>query len=248
MSRDHKAKIWVMLGLILLVVFFLPIFFGQERVVEGQHGGDSWRNIIYDFQTLFTGVLAVGAAAFTIIQSRAIDARQQQRHEQLFDLQVRPDRLRLARAWGKIDSLITLKSSIETMGFPLVTPGEEPLTMPHRNAIIGLQLLISLASDTLADKQVENVRDLFDGEMHNAFNGLGFQLKSLNSMLKRMAYDVGKPVEVETSPNSFAAIPYTLEKRKMDFQGVHKKREMVLEILDVFIIGFELLAKEYKID
>lgn len=247
MSQGQKSKIWVMVGLILLTGFFLPIFFGEPRMVKDQHGGDPWRNIIYDFQTLFTGVLAVGAAAFTIIQSRAIDERQQRRHEQLFDLQVRPDRLRLARAWGKVRYLITLKSSIESVTFPFVLPGAEPIAEPYRAAVVASELLTSLTLDRLRDKEVENVRDLFDGQMHNAFNGLEVHLRILVSTLKRMVVNVGMPVEVEISPLSFTVTPYTLEKRREDFSRVHKEREMVLEILDDFITGFEQLVEEYKV-
>ncbi|RVK13459.1 hypothetical protein [Sinorhizobium meliloti] len=67
----------------LLAVLILPAIFGEPPTFDDRRGGDPWRNFVYDFQTLITGVLAVGAAVATIQQMRASDALQVRLHQQL---------------------------------------------------------------------------------------------------------------------------------------------------------------------
>lgn len=58
------------------VVITVAVLFGEAPTIAGREGGDPLRNLIYDFQTLITGVLALLAAGWTIAQMHAIDVRQ----------------------------------------------------------------------------------------------------------------------------------------------------------------------------
>ncbi|WP_139283802.1 hypothetical protein [Rhizobium sp. NFR12] len=92
---------WTWLGLIAVIAasaLIPPILFGEPRLVKDQTGGDTWRNIISDFQTLFTGMAAVAAATWTVLTMEKTDARQEARHRELVALTIRADRLRADRA------------------------------------------------------------------------------------------------------------------------------------------------------
>ncbi|GAA2867240.1 hypothetical protein GGQ99_001318 [Aminobacter niigataensis] len=53
---------------------------------------------LYDYQTLITGIAAVGAAFITVSAMSRSEERQQQRHDELMKLNLRADRLRARRA------------------------------------------------------------------------------------------------------------------------------------------------------
>ncbi|MEH7868769.1 hypothetical protein V7795_16535 [Rhizobium laguerreae] len=60
--------------------------------------GDPWGKFVSDYQTLITGLAAVGAATWTISVMERTDARQGERHAQLVELSMRGDRLAVQRA------------------------------------------------------------------------------------------------------------------------------------------------------
>ncbi|MBZ7924332.1 hypothetical protein LAC81_26765 [Ensifer adhaerens] len=61
-----------------LLVF--PVLFGDRPATHERDGEDPLRNLIYDFQTLIAGVLAVGAAWVTVRQMRDSDLQGRQLH------------------------------------------------------------------------------------------------------------------------------------------------------------------------
>ncbi|QHG74447.1 hypothetical protein [Ensifer adhaerens] len=70
------------LVIVIVVAAGTLIATGEPRKVEGESGGNHLRNILYDFQTLITGALAVGAALATIWQMQTSDKLQERRHRQ----------------------------------------------------------------------------------------------------------------------------------------------------------------------
>jgi len=69
-------------------------------VVPTYIGGttDPWGQFIFNYQTLITGLAAVGAATWTISVMEKTDLRQENRHRELIELSLRSDRLKLERA------------------------------------------------------------------------------------------------------------------------------------------------------
>ena len=95
-----ESRNWTWVGLIAVVAgsALIPaILFGEPRRIVDQTGGDPWRNIIFDFQTLFTGMAAVAAATWTVFTMERTDARQERRHRELVRLSLRSDRLLVER-------------------------------------------------------------------------------------------------------------------------------------------------------
>ncbi len=100
----------------LLAAVVPPILFGDAPQFDDRKGGDTWRNTIYDFQTLFTGLAAVAAAAMTILVMERTDARQEARHRELVRLSLRADLLRISRAvYPQLDELPHFLEEIDTL-------------------------------------------------------------------------------------------------------------------------------------
>lgn len=63
-------------------------------LADEKNSQDGW---VYRYQTLITGVFAVGAAYLTVWQMRNTDAESERRHRELARLQVRSERLKIER-------------------------------------------------------------------------------------------------------------------------------------------------------
>ncbi|RVN34514.1 hypothetical protein [Sinorhizobium meliloti] len=96
--NNYKTRITGAAFVAIMAAIVLPAIFGPPAEFADRHGGDPWRNAIYDFQTLITGVLAVAAAAGTIIQMQLADRKSDDRHRQSMELALRGDRLLIQRA------------------------------------------------------------------------------------------------------------------------------------------------------
>ncbi|MGF6156989.1 hypothetical protein M2267_002244 [Ensifer sp. KUDG1] len=59
--------------------------------------GDGYFEFLKEFQTLLTGLLAVGAAAYTISEMIKSDAKQEQRHRETIEISMLPSKLAVAR-------------------------------------------------------------------------------------------------------------------------------------------------------
>ncbi|MBD8686596.1 MULTISPECIES: hypothetical protein [unclassified Rhizobium] len=116
MSERQQRVLMGLLIFVILAAFIPAVILGAPRIAHGQTDGDWWRKIIFDFQTLISGIAAVLAAAFTVRQmrlsddnserrhrdlvreSKATEGAQETRHQQLFELSLRKDRLLVERA------------------------------------------------------------------------------------------------------------------------------------------------------
>lgn len=85
--------VWMQWVCILAIGLLLGLAVGEETELEG---------FLRNWQTLIAGILAVGAALFTVNEMRRVEDRQQNRHEELMSLNLRADRLRIARVSGYV--------------------------------------------------------------------------------------------------------------------------------------------------
>jgi peptidoglycan/LPS O-acetylase OafA/YrhL len=72
MSRNHRKALLRLVVLVVLVSLVIPTVFGSP--------GNTWRDYIYEFQTLIGGLLALGAAYLTLGQMQESDEMQSRRH------------------------------------------------------------------------------------------------------------------------------------------------------------------------
>ncbi|MGN6777595.1 hypothetical protein [Rhizobium sp.] len=69
-ERHVRRLVWLAI-IAVMVALVPPVIFGEPRHVDGTTGGDPWRNTIYDFQGLITGVLALAGAGATVLTALA---------------------------------------------------------------------------------------------------------------------------------------------------------------------------------
>ncbi len=100
-ERFEAALPALLVFICLTVLFVAAVNFEPTRrwVCYGYAVNESCvRRLLYDFQTLITGIAAVGAAALTVWTMQSTDRRQQQRHDHLVALNLRTEYLTLERA------------------------------------------------------------------------------------------------------------------------------------------------------
>lgn len=83
---------------------FANLFAAVSLLIVGMLLGSSWTNTcppqnwLHEWETLTAGMLAVLAAGWTVTEMRRADAKQQIRHDQMFENSRRPDQLKKKRA------------------------------------------------------------------------------------------------------------------------------------------------------
>ncbi|WP_349507250.1 hypothetical protein [Agrobacterium pusense] len=250
MSKDQKARLWVLAVLVVVTALLVPIFLAEPSSIFDQAAGGGWRDIIYDFQTLFTGILAIGAAAFTIIQSRIIEERQQIRHEQLFDLQVRPDKLRVSRAYAHVDVIRTQRRHFpewddEALIKNFQKDGE--FTNFQRGQIAALRTFCQIIKVELLQPPLEQSRDLFDGKLHTMHSSLMFNLERLENALQHLDVPNNAVMHVGSGENKKDIGTMTVGKKNQMLMSAMFYKQPFFRGLDEFVAGFESLAREYKV-
>lgn len=175
MSRDQKKHCLVLLVLVIAIALVLPIVFGEPRSIKDQTGGNGWRNFVFDFQTLITGVLAIGAAYFTIRSSQKIDKEAERRHHELVGLTLRADRLRVDRLLHPaFETLVSHYEDIKGVDIPLL---KEMITDGEPRAV--REVLESMDVDIWSVKRILNsspfseTTDLFDGPLNYQYEVMG---------------------------------------------------------------------------
>jgi len=138
-------------AVLLTVVVFTPapFFFGL--------GGNFWRGLIYDFQTLIAGVFAVVAAAWTVITMERTDASAGIRHEELVKFQQLPIRRALERIKTKsLSRIAEAAEDLASLPLPKIEDFEKlrmigkPSTWPEGDVFgesLLRDMLIQLQSD-----------------------------------------------------------------------------------------------------
>jgi hypothetical protein len=112
-TSKNRRVVFLAVILIFGSGIILPALFGEPRGPDGR-GGDHWRNTIYDFQTLFTGLAAVVAAAYTVRTMEETERRSEKRHNELMSLQLRADRLKIERALNpQLYELIKIQKALQ---------------------------------------------------------------------------------------------------------------------------------------
>jgi hypothetical protein len=92
-SRNWIAFAAWIIGAAVLV----PAVFGRQPSPLMQDLGDPWRNFIFNYQTLITGLAAVGAAFMTIRAMQESDERQERRHAQIMRMSLLKETLAIKR-------------------------------------------------------------------------------------------------------------------------------------------------------
>jgi hypothetical protein len=116
-------RVWGAAVVVVVAAIVLPVIFGAPAEFNDRSGGDAWRNVIYDFQTLITGALAVAAALGTIYQMRASDALQERRHREIRHDARKGDEF----AVGRLRAFLPKAAREHVITFRAYSSAEDPL-------------------------------------------------------------------------------------------------------------------------
>lgn len=196
MNERYVRRLAALGTTVMLFGLLLPTFFGAARHTDGT-GGDAWRNVIQDFQTLFAGILAVGAAYATIWQMQKSDARSDQRQGQLVKLSLRADGLEVERALYPAFQLLrtdcdTIRN-YDRLRALLPSPVDDP---PSDKLLLALGTIATTADDIAIRLDVfglPNTAKLLDGQLTNQI----LTLKSAAMVLQSSAMHADKAVRNE---------------------------------------------------
>jgi hypothetical protein len=162
MRYQRAAWIGGAVGAIVAIAIF-PVF-------------QAWVN---EFQTLITGLLAVFAAHYTVRQMRRSDKKSDDRHNQLMELSLRPTRLKVSRSvfptlLGFYDAIADAKKYIARCNVEITSNYESFVEL-----IRDIEGFCATISGALADPQLMQAYELFDGKMSDSFNRAVHSNKSL---------------------------------------------------------------------
>ncbi|WPJ67939.1 hypothetical protein AUSSIE_16 [Sinorhizobium phage Aussie] len=169
MSKATRAFVGVAMcvaaGLIVL-----PVLFGDPPKFTDRTGGDALRNLIYDFQTLITGVLAIIAASWTVMQMRETDRLQEIRHRQQLALSERRDRLAAERFTAFVPDLLDYYS-MRIKRFLDRVPADQTEVIWSKDSVrryLGACKAVRWTAELAEDERLRECKHLFTAEVHTA--------------------------------------------------------------------------------
>ncbi len=234
-----------MVGLmvVLAVAILFPVFFGEPRQVKDQVGGDSWRNLIFDFQTLITGIAAVAAATLTILTMEETDRRADKRHQELIELQVRPDQLRIERALNpqlqELSHLLSELREIRSVKDLIAGSGDPNFQWMSRVALDHLPFFEKLET-ILGRSQFVAGSSLFDGQTASFLNRLEDSLTTLLPSLERHLKAI--------NPLTHANDTFDYEENVFEYVFFDTQSAIfhALKALDDLVQALQRLSDQYK--
>ncbi len=169
-----RRKIGYVIALIasmLLVAFIVLavclIAFTEPPVLADRTGGNSVRNMLFDFQSLFTGILAVAAALLTVGQMLMSDKGNDDRHDELVQLSLRADKLRLQRLlFPQINELRTCADELQRQT-GMLPSSDTDVTEDTFIILEEVGKTVSKANGVVTRAVWSEADDLFDGELNN---------------------------------------------------------------------------------
>ncbi|RVJ75110.1 hypothetical protein [Sinorhizobium medicae] len=229
------------LAVALLAAVVPPILFGDAPKFDDRSGGDAWRNTIYDFQTLFTGLAAVAAAAMTILVMERTDARQEERHRELVQLSLRADRLRISRAvHPQLDELPYFFEDIDQLCHAFTgDPSKIRKSIyddPPQYARIIKNLLVFMNRTDFRE-----ARPLFDGDTAYAYDRIIDASEHLDKLWG--GYEQQIRNQLRDQRTEAEILDWLLQ----DALITRRFLETLVEHLEGFYTGLRGLADEYKV-
>lgn len=234
----------------LVAIGAVPIIGKPQPPSNWEDLGDAWATFVYNYQTLITGILAVGAAWRTIKQMQETDraaydrhfqAREdalnaersaQKRHEELQDLSLRRDRLLVDRAVEP--QLLELASAMGRIGE--IADGLSTGVNPPeylRDGVRSFLTAIEWIMEILNRQQIKDAMPLFDGTTL-FFRNLALERADEMQAVLSDALEVYQSLRVDEA--SYRPFIESLQRLSSD----------VYDHVDGFYRGLESLRKEYE--
>ncbi|MGV2111910.1 hypothetical protein ACQZ46_11590 [Agrobacterium salinitolerans] len=167
MSDFQKRRVLGLAGLVFGVAVILPVVFGLPRGISGQ-GGDGWRNFIFDFQTLITGIAAVFAAGYTVRQMIRSDEKQDRRHKEAMAFAMRGETRRMDRGLHpQLKHLREAALKLDAVWFEPEDINGKPYNQYRwfSEIIFPLKPIVNEILAILERSTIRDAADIFDGDL-----------------------------------------------------------------------------------
>ncbi|MGX9143676.1 hypothetical protein [Mesorhizobium sp. 128a] len=168
-TMDNAIRLAISLTL-LFIGFQMGAIWGAQPGVNG------W---LYMWQTLFAGLMAIGAALLTVFAMFRTDAKQQERHNEIYALTLRRDILAVERAAHMDDFYRRLADDIAATTEKVKAKLENGTVRPSEDdvdALINLGKRFNIAVNMTL---VKSAADLFGPRMAQVYEALGFAMPGL---------------------------------------------------------------------
>lgn len=195
MSKLQKTRIYILIGLVAVVAIIGPVVFGIPRGIAGEEG-DGWRNFIYDFQTLLTGILAIAAAWWNVSAMKAADVASGKRHKEVLEKALVDQQRIVERAVNpqagqmRAASIILGIHKSTIMKINTLEGQMERLSISIRM----MDFIITQLTDIISRPQLREGMRLFDGEVTYKIHALDKRVE----MAKEAVVKVSKRREDES--------------------------------------------------
>jgi hypothetical protein len=206
MKKRRLIAAWTVSFIVILLIAFCASYSAYPPVEEffcaryeprgidavfgslSGHDPSCLRNFLYDYQTLFTGALAILAATATVLVQIVTETKSQKRHEQLIALQTRADALRLERLI--VPSLPILKQSADFFESESKKAGLKGGQQIEMVKLIGDELFARCRAlqQEMAGGHWLDANDLFDGRISYAIEALNKQISDCLKLHGRLAH------------------------------------------------------------
>ncbi len=209
-----------------------------------------WRDWLYDFQSLIGGILAVIAAAFTVLQMRISDERSGVRHNEMVKLQLRSDTLLVERLLVPQFRLLSVFAENLDRVVPVsLEPADVELTDEQRSKAAFLKKLISDVNSSvlLSDGWLE-AQHLFDGATAVEATIFKLRLESLRRRANSCAEKVDRDLDWIKKEGS--GLTLGDEARQSQIEGwvqLLSERNALKSSVNVLISRLRMMAATYEV-
>jgi len=232
------------LAVVIVTAVFVLIFTGEPRVVQGTTGGSVVRNILYDFQTLITGVLALAAAWWTVRTMQVADEKASIRHNQAMELATRSDRLKLERALtpqhGELRDCLSYARATQVKRQPTEDETGEVAEVLFRDYVFRIVIIYARISSILDLPHFKEGETLFGGQLMYAI----WDLRKRTSFVADDIQTAQKYYGKEFEPD-FVFDDWLEEGGPHNIDGYV---DYCVNVLPVVLRDMERVAKMYQID
>lgn len=179
--------------LVLALAAILPAaLFGSPRIIDGQHGGDAWRNFLLDFQTLIAALFAVFAAWWTVSTMVETDQAAERRHREQIKLLLRQDTAKIHRLLAEVPTRLRIHAAMIKDFESAIPEGQwEPVWDKDTRAALAMALsgfrqIKALSSDPI----LIQCRDLYPPEVEQNLRFIEEWIGVSTEMVPKDAADV----------------------------------------------------------
>ncbi|WP_322885019.1 hypothetical protein U8C32_17040 [Sinorhizobium medicae] len=185
MSVDKKAFVGG-LAVAVAVVMVISVVAGEPAIFDDRTGGSVLRNLIYDFQTLITGVFALFAAWWTIAKMQESDRLQEERHWREMETLQRPHLLAAERLLSSVPGWLRSSAAhMKLLDVYIPDRDAEPEWTAKIHEVMGYAAMnFHWTIRVLSSNLIDDARPYFDAQLNERLWYVELLLHVFTSRLK----------------------------------------------------------------